>query len=61
MVLAVQDTTSLNYTRHPAEERMGPINTTQDGGEAVGVVGRAVLGAGPGGGREAASAEGIVD
>ena len=35
VVLAVQDTTSLNYTRHPAEEGMGPINTTQDGGEGL--------------------------
>ena len=31
VILAVQDTTTLNYTAHPAEG-VGPINTTQDGG-----------------------------
>jgi hypothetical protein len=31
IVLAVQDTTSLNYTAHQATEGAGPINTTQDG------------------------------
>jgi hypothetical protein len=36
LVLAVQDTTSLNYTAHPATEGLGPINTAQDG--AVGLV-----------------------
>jgi hypothetical protein len=36
LVLAVQDTTSVNYTAHPATEGLGPINTAQDG--AVGLV-----------------------
>jgi hypothetical protein len=35
VVLAVQDTTSLNYTAHPAEG-LGPINTTKD--NAVGLI-----------------------
>jgi hypothetical protein len=30
VVLAVQDTSSLNYTAHPATEGLGPINTTKD-------------------------------
>lgn len=30
IVLAVQDTTSLNYTTHPAMQGLGPINTTQN-------------------------------
>jgi len=36
VVLAVQDTTHLNYTAHPPEVGVGPINTTQDG--AVGLL-----------------------
>jgi len=36
VVLAVQDTTTLNYTAHPATEGLGPINTTKDQG--VGLV-----------------------
>lgn len=36
LVLAVQDTTTLNYTAHPATEGLGPINTTKD--RAVGLV-----------------------
>lgn len=36
IVLAVQDTTTLNYTAHPASEGLGPINTTKDG--AVGLI-----------------------
>ena len=35
IILAVQDTTTLNYTAHPAEG-VGPINTTQD--SAVGLI-----------------------
>jgi hypothetical protein len=31
VVLAVQDTTSLNYSAHPATENLGPIATTPDG------------------------------
>lgn len=31
VVLAVQDTTSLNYSMHPATERLGPISTSKDG------------------------------
>jgi hypothetical protein len=31
IVLAVQDTTSLNYTAHPATEDLGPIATSADG------------------------------
>ena len=30
VVLAVQDTTSLNYTAHPMTEGLGPINTKGD-------------------------------
>lgn len=36
VVLAVQDTTTLNYTAHPSTEGLGPINTTKDHG--VGLV-----------------------
>jgi len=36
VVLAVQDTTTLNYTAHPATEGLGPINTRKDRG--VGLV-----------------------
>ena len=32
VVLAVQDTTTLNYTAHPATEGLGPINTRKDQG-----------------------------
>lgn len=35
VVLAVQDTTSLNYSAHPATQGLGPINTRADG--AVGL------------------------
>ena len=35
VVLAVQDTTTLNYTSHRSTEGLGPINTTQDGGEGL--------------------------
>lgn len=31
VVLAVQDTTSLNYSAHPATENLGPIGTSKDG------------------------------
>jgi hypothetical protein len=31
IVLAVQDTTTLNYTAHPATDGLGPINTKVDG------------------------------
>lgn len=31
LVLAVQDSTSLNYTAHPATEQLGPLNTRADG------------------------------
>lgn len=31
VILAVQDTTSLNYTAHPMTEGLGPINTKGDG------------------------------
>lgn len=31
VVLAVQDTTSLNYSAHPATENLGPIGSTEDG------------------------------
>ena len=31
MVLAVQDTTSLNYSTHPATENLGPIGSCPDG------------------------------
>jgi hypothetical protein len=30
VVLAVQDSSSLNYTAHPATEGLGPLNTTRD-------------------------------
>jgi hypothetical protein len=36
VVLAVQDTTTLNYTAHTATEGLGPINTKQD--KAVGLI-----------------------
>ena len=36
VVLAVQDTTTLNYTAHPATADLGPINTTTD--QAVGLL-----------------------
>jgi len=36
VVLAVQDTTTLNYTAHPATNGFGPINTKQD--QAVGLI-----------------------
>lgn len=36
VVLAVQDTTTLNYTAHRATHGLGPINTTKDG--AVGLI-----------------------
>jgi hypothetical protein len=36
VVLAVQDTTTLNYTAHPAAKGLGPINTTKD--RAVGLI-----------------------
>jgi hypothetical protein len=36
VVLAVQDTTTLNYTAHPATADVGPINTTTD--QAVGLI-----------------------
>lgn len=32
VVLAVQDTTTLNYTAHPSTEGLGPINTKKDDG-----------------------------
>jgi hypothetical protein len=32
VVLAVQDTTTLNYTAHPVTDGLGPINTTKDNG-----------------------------
>jgi len=32
VVLAVQDTTTLNYTAHPSTEDLGPINTKKDNG-----------------------------
>ncbi len=32
VVLAVQDTTTLNYTAHPSTEGLGPINTKKDAG-----------------------------
>jgi len=35
VVLAVQDTTSLNYSTHPATEQLGPVGTDPDG--AVGL------------------------
>lgn len=36
VVLAVQDTTTLNYTAHPSTEGLGPINTKKD--HAVGLI-----------------------
>lgn len=36
LVLAVQDTTSLNYTTHPATENLGPIGSKQ--GEIIGLL-----------------------
>lgn len=36
VVLAVQDTSTLNYTAHPATEGLGPINTVED--KAVGLL-----------------------
>lgn len=36
MVLAVQDTTTLNYSAHPTTEDLGPINTTRN--RAVGLI-----------------------
>jgi hypothetical protein len=36
VVLAVQDTTSFNYSAHPATENLGPIATTKDG--AIGML-----------------------
>jgi hypothetical protein len=36
VVLAVQDTTSLNYSAHPETEGLGPINTARDG--AIGLL-----------------------
>lgn len=36
IVLAVQDTTILNYTAHPATEELGPINTKKD--KAMGLI-----------------------
>ncbi len=35
VVLAVQDTTSLNYTTHPAMAGLGPINTRKDGAQGL--------------------------
>jgi hypothetical protein len=35
VVLAVQDTTSLNYSAHPATEGLGPINTRRDGAQGL--------------------------
>jgi len=34
-VLAVQDTTSVNYTAHPSTEGLGPINTKKDHGTGL--------------------------
>ena len=60
VVLAPQDTTTLNYTAHPMTEGLGPINNTHDnadriaasrhrglyrGRHASGHIGRSVLGA----------------
>ena len=36
VVLAVQDTTTLNYTSHPGTEGLGPINTKKD--NAIGMI-----------------------
>lgn len=35
VVLAVQDTTTLNYTTHPSTEGLGPINTKKDSGTGL--------------------------
>jgi len=35
VVLAVQDTTSLNYDAHPATRGLGPINTRADGAQGL--------------------------
>jgi len=35
VVLAVNDTTSFNYTSHPATEDLGPISTTADGPQGI--------------------------
>ena len=35
VVLAVQDTTTLNYTAHPSTEGLGPINTKKDSGTGL--------------------------
>ena len=35
VVLAVQDTTSLNYTAHPATTGLGPISTSVDGAQGL--------------------------
>ncbi len=35
VVLAVQDTTSLNYDAHPATRHLGPINTRADGAQGL--------------------------
>jgi hypothetical protein len=35
IVLAVQDTTSLNYSTHPQTEGLGPINTRVDGAQGL--------------------------
>lgn len=35
VVLAVQDSTSLNYTAHPATTDLGPINTSKDRGVGI--------------------------
>jgi Druantia protein DruA/Transposase Tn5 dimerisation domain/Transposase DNA-binding len=35
VVLAVQDTTSLNYSAHPATEGLGPINTRADAAQGL--------------------------
>jgi hypothetical protein len=35
VVLAVQDTTSLNYSAHPAMAGIGPINTRKDGAQGL--------------------------
>lgn len=35
VVLAVQDTTSLNYTAHPATQGLGPINTRNDNAKGL--------------------------
>jgi hypothetical protein len=35
VVLAVQDTTSLNYSTHPAMKGLGPVNTRKDGAQGL--------------------------